>query len=61
MDADPPRGPCDGELVRRFMKAVMAGLVPATPLTEALPCHMIGVAGTSPAMTVDDSRHPNMH
>jgi hypothetical protein len=30
---------------------VMAGLVPATPLTKARPCHMIGVAGTSPAMT----------
>ncbi len=29
----------------------MAGLVPATPLNEARPCHMIGVAGTSPAMT----------
>jgi hypothetical protein len=25
----------------------MAGLVPATPLNEAPPCHMIGVAGTS--------------
>src|SRR5262249_28067934 len=30
---------------------VMAGLVPATPLNKAPPCHMIGVAGTSPAMT----------
>src|SRR5947209_189092 len=29
----------------------MAGLVPATPLNRARPCHMIGVAGTSPAMT----------
>ena len=29
----------------------MAGLVPATPFKEARPCHMIGVAGTSPAMT----------
>ena len=29
----------------------MAGLVPATPLIGARPCHMIGVAGTSPAMT----------
>ncbi len=29
----------------------MAGLVPASPLNEALLCHMIGVAGTSPAMT----------
>jgi hypothetical protein len=31
----------------------MAGLVPATPLNEGRLCHMIGVAGTSPAMTVD--------
>jgi hypothetical protein len=30
---------------------VMAGLVPATPLNKARPCHMIGVAGTSPVMT----------
>jgi hypothetical protein len=30
---------------------VIAGLVPATPLREAMPCRMIGVAGTSPAMT----------
>jgi hypothetical protein len=30
---------------------VMGGLVPATPLIKARPCHMIGVAGTSPAMT----------
>ncbi len=29
----------------------MAGLVPATPLSMARPCHVIGVAGTSPAMT----------
>jgi hypothetical protein len=29
----------------------MAGLVPATPLNVARPCHMIGVAGTPPAMT----------
>jgi hypothetical protein len=34
---------------------VMAGLVPATPLMEAQPCHMIGVAGTSPAMTTVES------
>ena len=32
-------------------RKVMAGLVPATPLNKAGPCHMIGVAGTSPAMT----------
>ena len=29
----------------------MAGLDPAIPLTEARPCHMIGIAGSSPAMT----------
>ncbi len=32
----------------------MAGLVPATPLIKARLCHMIGVAGTSPAMTAED-------
>jgi hypothetical protein len=31
----------------------MAGLVPAIPLNKARPCHMIGVAGTSPAMTAE--------
>jgi hypothetical protein len=30
---------------------IMAGLDPATPLNVARPCPMIGVAGTSPAMT----------
>jgi hypothetical protein len=34
----------------------MAGLVPATPFTEARPCHIIGVAGTNPAMTKDGFR-----
>ncbi len=29
----------------------MAGLGPAIPLTKARPCHMIGIAGSSPAMT----------
>jgi hypothetical protein len=29
----------------------MAGLDPAIPLDEAQPCHMIGIAGSSPAMT----------
>ncbi len=29
----------------------MAGLVPATPINMARPCPVIGVAGTSPAMT----------
>jgi hypothetical protein len=31
----------------------MAVLVPATPLKAARPCPIIGVAGTSPAMTAD--------
>jgi hypothetical protein len=30
---------------------VIAGLVPATPIIGARLCHMIGVAGTGPAMT----------
>jgi hypothetical protein len=30
---------------------VMAGLDPAIPLIKARPCHMIGIAGSSPAMT----------
>jgi hypothetical protein len=29
----------------------MAGLDPAIPLIEAQPCHTIGIAGSSPAMT----------
>jgi hypothetical protein len=29
----------------------MAGLDPAIPLMEAPPCHIIGIAGSSPAMT----------
>jgi hypothetical protein len=33
----------------------MAGLDPAIPLRKALPCHMIGIAGSSPAMTAGDS------
>jgi hypothetical protein len=32
---------------------VMAGLDPAIPLEKARPCHVIGIAGSSPAMTVD--------
>ena len=35
-----------------FLPAVIAGLGPATPITVARPCPMIGVAGTSPAMTI---------
>jgi hypothetical protein len=34
-----------------FRRIVMAGLDPAIPLTKARPCHMIGIAGSSPAMT----------
>jgi hypothetical protein len=34
----------------------MAGLDPAIPLIEARPCHMIGIAGTSPAMTAGELR-----
>jgi hypothetical protein len=30
---------------------VMAGLDPAIPFIEARPCHIIGIAGSSPAMT----------
>jgi hypothetical protein len=40
---------------------VMAGLVPATPLNKARPCHMIGVAGISPAMTVSKKESENSH
>jgi hypothetical protein len=29
----------------------MAGLDPAIPLVEARPCDVIGIAGSSPAMT----------
>src|ERR1700749_1612637 len=31
---------------------VIAGFVPATPISVARPCPVIGVAGTSPAMTI---------
>ena len=34
-----------------FCGIVMAGLDPAIPLGEAKPCHIIGIAGSSPAMT----------
>ena len=33
-------------------QSVMAGLDPAIPLIKARPCHIIGIAGSSPAMTV---------
>jgi hypothetical protein len=32
---------------------VMAGLVPAISLREATLCHLIEIAGTSPAMTTE--------
>jgi hypothetical protein len=46
---------------------VMAGLDPAIPLINAQPCHVIGIAGSSPAMTGEGepnspavaSRRPN--
>jgi hypothetical protein len=33
----------------------MAGLDPAIPLKKARLCHVIGIAGSSPAMTADES------
>ena len=35
---------------------VMAGLDPAIPLKKAQPCHIIGIAGSSPAMTANGSK-----
>jgi hypothetical protein len=50
------RGKCKAEELKwsagKRSKLVMAGLVPATPIKEARPCHIIGVAGSSPAMTL---------
>jgi len=37
-------------------RVVIAGLGPATPINGARPCHLIGVAGTSPAMTRENER-----
>jgi hypothetical protein len=37
----------------RFYVIVWAGLDPAIPLKKAPPCHIIGIAGSSPAMTAD--------
>jgi hypothetical protein len=34
---------------------VMAGIDPAIPLIKARPCPMIGIAGSSPAMTAGES------
>jgi hypothetical protein len=39
---------------------VIAGLVPATPIIMARRWPVIGVAGTSPAMTTVGSLHRNM-
>jgi hypothetical protein len=36
----------------------MAGLDPAIPLMEAQPCHVIGIAGSSPAMTASGVEAP---
>jgi hypothetical protein len=33
----------------------MAGLDPAIPIKKAKPCHMIGIAGSNPAMTAGGS------
>jgi hypothetical protein len=38
----------------------MAGLVPATPIMRHSRAKVIGVAGTSPAMTAVNSLHLNM-
>ena len=35
----------------RLLGIVIAGLDPAIPLEKAPPCHMIGIAGSSPAMS----------
>jgi hypothetical protein len=48
-------GKCKAAEIRAVRESplwVMAGLVPATPLNKALPCPVIGVAGSSPAMTL---------
>jgi hypothetical protein len=39
---------------------VMAGLDPAIPLNMARPCHIIGIAGSSPAMTARE-RNVSQH
>jgi hypothetical protein len=36
----------------------MAGLDPAIPLSKARSCHIVGIAGSSPAMTVWERRRP---
>jgi hypothetical protein len=42
-----------------FYRIVIAGLDPAIPLKKARSCHVIGIAGSSPAMTALDPSHPN--
>ena len=39
---------------------VMAGLDPAIPLSMAQPCPIIGIAGSSPAMTESETISSNM-
>jgi hypothetical protein len=41
-------------LNQQYIKRVIAGLVPATPINVALPCRTTEVAGTSPATTRGD-------
>jgi hypothetical protein len=36
-----------------FLFVVMTGLDPVIPLREARPSHIIGIAGSSPAMTAE--------
>jgi hypothetical protein len=37
------------------MRSSWPGFDPAIPLMEVLPCHAIGIAGSSPAMTAYES------
>jgi hypothetical protein len=39
----------------RLLEIVLAGLVPAIPMIQAVVPFLIGIAGTSPAMTLRDS------
>jgi hypothetical protein len=49
-DGEPGEGWCPFD----FRRNVMAGLDPAIPVNKARPCHIIGIAGSSPAMTADE-------
>src|SRR5262249_1863938 len=42
-------------------RLVMAGLDPAIPLSKARPCHMTGIAGSSPAMTAGECTLETTH